>query len=51
MLRFSAISRVALRRLFSITAFVLSMSTSVGRPERGASLRLKTPERKQANQS
>ena len=50
MLSFSAISRVVLRWLFSIIAFILSPPTSVGRPERGASLRSKSPEQKRANQ-
>ena len=36
MLSFSAISGVVVRRLFSIIAFILTSSTSVGRPERGA---------------
>ena len=44
MLSFSAISCVVLRRLFPTIAFILSSSTSVGRPERGASLRSKSPE-------
>ena len=44
MLSFSAISRVVLRLLFSIIAFILSSSTSVGRPERGAYLRSKSLE-------
>ena len=46
---FSATSRVVLRRLFSITPFILSSLTSVGRPERCASLRSESPERKRAN--
>ena len=50
MLSFSAISRVVLCRLFSIIAFILSSSASVGRPERGASLRSKSPERKAATE-
>ena len=50
MLSFSAISHVVLRRLFSIIDFILSSSTSVGRPERGAPLRSKSPERKRAKQ-
>ena len=50
MLSFSVISRVVLGRLFSIIAFILWSSTSVGRPERGASMRSKSPERKQENQ-
>ena len=50
MLSFSAISRVVLRRLFSIIAFILSSSTSVERQKRGESLRSKSPEREGANQ-
>ena len=49
MLSCSAISRVVLRRLFSIIAFILSSSTLVGRPERGASLRSKSLEQEQTN--
>ena len=49
MLSFSVISRVVLRRLFFNIAFI-SSSTSVGRPERGASLKSKSPERKRADQ-
>ena len=49
-LSLSSISRVVLHWLFSIIAFILSSSTSVGRPERGASLRSKSPERKRVNQ-
>ena len=51
MLSFSTISRVVLRRLFPIIAFILSSPISVGRPERGASLRLKSPERTRATNS
>ena len=50
MLSFSAISRVVICRFFFIVAFILSSSTSVGRPERGASLKSKSPERQRANQ-
>ena len=50
MLSFSGISRVVLRRLFSIIAFILSSSTSVGHAAHGASLKSKSPVRKRANQ-
>ena len=50
MLSFYAIPRVVLRRLFFIIAFILSSSIAVGRPERGASLRSKSPERKREKQ-
>ena len=43
MLSLSAIFRVVISRLFSIMAFIVSSSTSVGRPERDASLRSKSP--------
>ena len=50
MVSFSAISRVVLRLLFSIIAFILSSSTLVGHSERGSSLRSESPERKRAKQ-
>ena len=50
MLSFSVISHVVLRWIFSIIAFILSSTTSVVHPERGASLRSKSPELKRAKQ-
>ena len=46
----STISRVVLPLLFSIIAFILSSSTSAGRPVRGAFSKSKYPEQKRADQ-